>query len=264
MSKKNVEIEDEFPSWPKQVLAGFLLMVIHQAIVIPIAVFYSQMAAFGVALLLGLFIIIGGSMCFGPSMIFAGILAIAVSGTGGMFVYEYHLAAQGPVIKNISISEVHQHQEAKCWLFVDGQPRSDLGGTTIVRTRNKDGGHSTTSYYVAPIVLKEWNKSHKVPLWACAKYRCPKSWKKAAGVGFAANPIDIGHFRSAVRDAQTRHGLKTFPDLHFVNWAESYEEELSERWNMAKYFLITFNALWFIGMGFFWLYCYFDEEEESE
>ena len=78
-------VEDEYPSWPIQILAGFVLMVIHQAVVIPVAVYYSQMLAFGLAVFLGLFIVIGGSMRFGPSMIYAGILAIAVSGTGGMF-----------------------------------------------------------------------------------------------------------------------------------------------------------------------------------
>ncbi len=264
MGKKRVIAEDEFPSWPVQILAGFILMVIHQAIVIPIAVFYSQMVALGFGALLGMFIIIGGSMSFGPSLIFAGILAISVSCTGGMFFFEYHLAAKGPIAKNVSIGEIHQLQEAKVWFFIDGQPRREFEGVSVSRSRSKDGSTSTNYYYVVPVVHDYWKKSQEVPLWAVARNRRPGSWKIKAGVGLAANPVDLDHYRSAVKDAKKKHGLLTFPDLHLVEWVESYEEELAERWNIAKYFVITFNALWFIGMALAWLYYEYGENEESE
>ena len=236
------------PSRAAVIGIGCLILNLHCALVIALALYTTQSLAIVVSVLLGMAILIGGSLRFGFGMLYAGILAMALGAGGSMLAHDLNAALTGSVKENISILEHGKYPDHTILDFNDGRVAFELTGVRVEKRYDKSTTtYVSTSYYVAPVVTEDWSPGDPVTLWAAAVSDVPDSWSVPAGVGFAVNPLNQDTFLAAAYDVKRKHDLNC-PDFRFVKWVESREEETESRTGLFVTFFLAVNIVWVGGM----------------
>ncbi len=231
----------------KILLIGEGILFAFQIIFIPSVIYTSLILASVFSVLLGLGVIIVGSMKIGPSSIFVGILAIVAGLLPGYFWQEYITLKSGDIVHGISIKEAHNYPKGTIFYFSDGIPLIKyLGEFVEVTESGKPRSRTYSYYYVVPVVTKDWSRDQPVLLWAGSSTSAfNKNWRKPHRAGLR---LISGAFRNAQKNAESKHRLYSHSDAPIIEWMASPTEELEYKWKVAWAAVIMWHAAWIVGM----------------
>jgi hypothetical protein len=151
-----------------------------------------------------------------PTLIVAGLMAVA-AGVGSQFAFErYAELARGAAVTLDSINEAPGHPEATRFVATDVGAARAFAGSFQRRTIRQFGAgprEETWVHHVAPLVAKSWTRTQAVPAWiACTTspgFDCLRGIESGVGRTVRARADDLEHYRAAVADAERRHGIQS-------------------------------------------------------
>jgi hypothetical protein len=140
-------------------------------------------------------------------------------------------------VKGISVSEVPDHSDAVAFEFTDGKGREELQG--MARNTKSRG---VDDWYVVPVVPDNWTVRDPVTVWALHL----NGVQPEVLAGERADDEDEHtlYARKAVKDAESRHGLRSHPQAVILEMDRS----VAELRNLG----ITFLVIAFAGVNLAW------------
>jgi hypothetical protein len=183
------------------------------------------------------------------------LLAAIYAATGAiltsMSVRNYVTVRAAGTAEGVALAEVPARAAAGAFTFADGAVRADLRGQHYAVSSGSRGRHRSSRWsYVAPVVPEDWTAELPVTVWAaCGEIAsCRESWDKPFRAGLRLNPEtrSLKDFELAVRDAESRHGLRSHPGAIFITWVESPRAAIRGFLSEAKFAVVFWNFALFV------------------
>lgn len=205
-----------------------------------------------------------------PLPIFAGTLALPMvlvlfaDFAGGNYLY----LIQNSRIKDVSIIDAENYTNAGYVEFMNGRVELTKAGLSQSRTGSNNGStRSITihSYYVYPVVTRDWNSNMPISIWLCESISNPESmsskykdYPKVPGMVFKkvqGIPIHdsyaIHSYSGAIENATRKHNIKSVSNPLLLAYQKNPYPQLLEKQRVRFFiFLGVVNLLWVGGFGF--------------
>lgn len=171
----------------------------------------------------------------GLSLVLAAVLV-------EMAVGQRAILARGRSVKGIDVATAPLHSGAVAFEFVNGRGRAEYFGRTVVEHTRPI---RTDTWYVVPFVADTWKPSELVTVWALKLGEIPE--KVVAGESRAGVvPYEDYYGDKAVKDAVTRHGLRSHPQAVVLHMDKSLLEIWNENVGMIIFGFGIINVAWLI------------------
>lgn len=241
---------DDRPHVLKLIFLGGALLIAFQTVVALVGFFFSTTAAFILAILGGLILLIGTTTYLGFEMLIGSVLAIAAGGIAAMTLNDYHRLLTGPEVRNVAVRDTADHPQAFIFHFSDGHV-SNKTGFNVVVTRDKNS-RSKTTYAVAAIVGEDWREGSPVSAWAACKYShgygsaCRAKWGRKLRAGYRISDYDLDNFADAVKSAAKAHGLKVASGAPILYWEANPRGAADEQVRIFRALFFSLNGSWLV------------------
>jgi|GEM_PF-3454345 len=227
---------------------GILAINIAAAASSGVAVILPWGVGIGLAVLIGLAVVVWSFKVRRGVLFFAGIYACFGAVLVGMSIRNYVAAQAGGIVKDITLADVPSHSTAGGFTFNEGTVRTDLEGRYLSTRVDVNRRRESRWYYVAPVVPEGWTADDPVAVWgSCSDIAsCREEWKTPHRAGVRLNPetVTMKDYQEAARDAESRHGLRSHPGAVFITWVASPEAAIRDFLSDAKTTLLLWNIAW--------------------
>jgi len=175
---------------------------------------------------------------------------------------------QNALIKDVSIIDAENYTDAGYVEFKDGKVDLTKAGFSQSRTGSNNGStRSITlhSYYVYPVVARDWRSNMPISIWLCESVSNPESMptkyrvypkipglvlKKVQGIPIQ-DPYAIHSYGEAIENATKRYKIQSVPNPLLLAYKDIPYPQLLEKQRVRFFvFLSVVNILWVGGFGF--------------
>lgn len=175
---------------------------------------------------------------------FGGLFIVATASIMSLASVEQRLWPYA--VWGVSLEGAHDNFWATSFGFQAAQPRPDLGGEAPVFGRYHDTVDAVT---VVPVVDGSWKADDRVMVWAVARSATKRErsqlWAQPLGLGVRVAGFYDADYQAAVKDACSRHELRSAQDPLFIEWTPSPSASLIAAWRrLGTIVLIAGLSLW--------------------